>query len=254
VAAKTGVVLNADVAEVNMTRSLRILVSGLVLFALACHVACAERSALTPAPAGSFSIVVIPDTQGYRGRVPTREPKAQSDVTNPAFDCQTQWIVENLGKQRVVFVSHTGDIVDKNVVPQWEVARRCMDRLNGRIPYAIVVDNHDISSDGNSSLFQRYFPVSLFKGPDWCGGTFRPEGAVPVASGGNANSYQVFSAGGLNFVILHLECNAPDDVLRWADEILTKHADRRAIIATHMDLGPLENPPMSCAVRSMSDR
>jgi hypothetical protein len=43
-------------------------------------------------------------------------------------------------------------------------------------------------------------------------------------------------------VILHLECNAPDDVLAWTDRILNDHADRRAIITTHMDLGPRDKP------------
>ncbi len=225
-------------------RRLRTIVLGLFLLcSLAPVVTAAEPLALGPAPAGSFSIVVIPDTQGYRGQG-TGKKKTQdtNPVTNPAFDRQTQWIVENVARQRIVFVSHTGDIVDKNVVPQWEVARRWMDRLQDKVPYAIAVGNHDMSSDGNSSLFQRYFPVSRFKGFDWYRGTFRPEGSEPVASAGNSNSYQVFSAEGVNFVILHLECNAPDDVLRWADDVLTKHADRRAIIATHMDLGPLDKP------------
>jgi len=43
-------------------------------------------------------------------------------------------------------------------------------------------------------------------------------------------------------VHLNLECNAPDDVLAWAGGILTKYAARRALISTHMDLGPLSKP------------
>jgi len=49
----------------------------------------------------------------------------------------------------------------------------------------------------------------------------------------------------MKFIILHLECNAPDKVLAWADEVLSKHADHRAIITTHMFLGPLEHPKTS---------
>src|SRR5690606_21799936 len=52
----------------------------------------------------------------------------------------------------------------------------------------------------------------------------------------------LFSAEGLDFVFLHLECNAPDDVLAWADEVLERHPDRHALVTTHMDLGPLEKP------------
>ena len=47
------------------------------------------------------------------------------------------------------------------------------------------------------------------------------------------------------FVFLHLECNAPDDVLEWADGILKKHSHRRAIITTHMGLGSREKPKVA---------
>lgn len=49
------------------------------------------------------------------------------------------------------------------------------------------------------------------------------------------NSAQIFSAGGLDFIHLSLECNAPDDLLAWADQLLTQHAKRRAIVTTHME-------------------
>ncbi len=64
-------------------------------------------------------------------------------------------------------------------------------------------------------------------------------------SGNNANSYQLFSAKGIDFIILHLECNAPDNVLSWADNILDKYKDRFAIVTTHMFLGPREKPKIS---------
>jgi hypothetical protein len=52
----------------------------------------------------------------------------------------------------------------------------------------------------------------------------------------------LFSAGGQQFVFLHLECNAPDEVLDWANAVLTKHAGRQALITSHMGWGPLEKP------------
>ena len=104
---------------------------------------------LDPAPEGTFSLIVIPDTQGYRGAGTKAQPKSTDEVTNVAFDTQTRWIVENLQPQRVVFVSHVGDIVDKNVPEQWAVARRCMDRLHGAVPYGIAPGNHDMAGDGS---------------------------------------------------------------------------------------------------------
>ena len=187
-------------------------------------------------------MVVIPDTQKYLGRSTKAQPDSTADVANPVFDAHTQWVVDNLAAQRIVFVSHVGDIVDKNDPTQWQVARRAMDRLHGRVPYAISVGNHDMTTHGDSSLFREHFPAARFESFDWYGGHFPGNSQRPHISADNANSFQLFSAGGLDFVFLHLECNAPDDVLDWANQILTRHANRLALVTTHMDLGPIDKP------------
>lgn len=200
----------------------------------------AEPLRLGPAPEDSFTIVVVPDTQEYRGKGTKAEPTSTDPVTNPAFDNHVAWIRANLEPQRIVFVSHVGDIVDINTPDQWDVARRAMDQLHGLIPYGISVGNHDMTPGGDSSLFQRYFPASRFAEFPWYGGCYA--GSSATTSGDNANSFQLFSVGPLDFVFLHLECNAPDDVLDWADQVLREHRSRRAIVTTHMGLGPLEKP------------
>ncbi|QIF05409.1 metallophosphoesterase [Roseimicrobium sp. ORNL1] len=197
---------------------------------------------LDAAPEGSFSIVVIPDTQGYLGQGTKRTPDSTDPVTNPVFDNHVRWITENLKSQRIVFVSHVGDIVDKNNKNEWAVARNCLDVLHGKVPYSLTVGNHDMKGSGDSTLFQKHFGAERFREFPWYGGAFEPTRPTPEFSGNNANSYQLFSAEGVDFIHLSLECNAPDDVLAWADALLTKHANRRALITTHMDLGILEEP------------
>ena len=194
------------------------------------------------APQGTFSIAVIPDTQHYRGRGSKAEPDSTDQVSNSVFAAYVDWIVGNLQEQRIVFVSHVGDIVDINSREQWALARHIMDRLHGRIPYGISVGNHDMLRFGDSSLFQEFFPASRYTQFDWYGGTFRNPSGDPAVSGNNANSFQLFTAAGMEFVFLHLECNAPDNVLGWASDVLQQHAGRRAIITTHMGLGPRDKP------------
>lgn len=193
---------------------------------------------LLVAPDGTFTVAVIPDTQRYLGPGTGRDEKA-GPVHNPAFASRTAWLADNVEAQRIVFVSHMGDIVDRNVDEQWRVARQHMDRLHATVPYGISVGNHDmIGATGDSSLFQTYFGAERFVDMPWYGGNYggRPDHA-PAVSGNNANSYQLLSAAGLELVFLHLECNAPDDVLAWADTILEAHRNRMAIITTHMYLG-----------------
>ncbi|MFT4691742.1 MAG: metallophosphoesterase [Verrucomicrobiia bacterium] len=198
---------------------------------------------LPQAPAGAFSIVVIPDTQHYKTSSSLTDQKGKRPLTNKVFDGFTDWIVANLDRQRIVFVSHVGDIVDKNNREQWAVARRNMDKLHGRVPYGISVGNHDmITGSGDSSLFQEVFSKSRFEAFDWYGGSFTNPSGKQSVSGNNANSFQLFTAGEMKFIALHLECNAPDKVLDWAGSVLEKHADRRALITTHMGWGPKEKP------------
>ena len=194
------------------------------------------------APAGTFSIVVIPDTQHYRGQNTAAEPKSTRPLTNRMFKTYVDWTTTNLKQQRIVFVSHVGDIVDINNRPQWTLARSIMDQLHGKVPYGISVGNHDMTAGGDSSLFQEFFPAKRFSQFDWYGGYYQKTSGKPEESGNNANSCQLFRVDGLDFVILHLECNAPDKVLEWADEMLKKHSRRRAIITTHMGLGPRKKP------------
>lgn len=219
------------------------LLRSLFLAAVATALLAAARAAdLDLPPAGAFTIVVIPDTQGYNGRATKRAPQSDAPLTNPVFQNHTRWIAENARAQNIVFVSHVGDIVDINNHDQWRLARECLDRLHGVVPYGLTVGNHDMERDGNAALFQQVFPAERFRGFPWYGGSFKPARADDAISGNNVNSFQLFSAGGLDFIHLNLECNAPDDVLAWANELLTKHAARRALISTHMDLGPLEHP------------
>jgi len=220
-----------DVNRIILTFALPVLISQLI-----------SAAELTEAPPGTFSIAVIPDTQHYREQKSKPQSDSSRSTTNPVFEAYAGWIAANLEKQKIVFVSHVGDIVDINNREQWTVARRHMDLLHGRVPYGISVGNHDMTRAGDSSLFQEFFPAERFVKLDWYGGHFRKLSGRPAVSGNNANSYQLFSACGMDFVFLHLECNAPNNVLTWADSVLKKHSRRRAIITTHMGLGPREKP------------
>ena len=173
---------------------LRVIVRGPLLCVLSTILALlitgnkSRADELTFAPEGTCSIVVIPDTQHYKGHGTKSEPDSHDRLTNPTFDAWTEWIAANLKRQRIVFVSHVGDIVDMNNREQWAVARRCMDKLHEQVPYGISVGNHDMTGSGNSSLFQEVFPKLRFEDFDWYSGCFASPSGEPVISGNNANN------------------------------------------------------------------
>jgi len=191
---------------------------------------------LDSAPDGTFSIVVIPDTQAYLGDC------GGDGYINPVFAAHVRWIEQNLCRQKIVFVSHVGDIVDKADHSQWQLARSLMDHLHGLVPYGFSPGNKDMTPEGDSSLFQTYFPAARFAGCPWYGGCFPGSPHDPGISGNNANSFQRFEGAGLQLLFLHLECNAPDNVLVWANAVLDAHRDRVAFVTCHMGLGPLHLP------------
>jgi hypothetical protein len=197
---------------------------------------------LPPLPTDAFTFVVIPDTQSYLGQDTKSTPKSTAPVTNPNLSAQINWILANQTTQNIVFVAHVGDIVDKNTAAQWAVAKQHLDRLRGVLPFALSVGNHDMTSKGDARWFQQHFPASSFQHYPWYLASYTHPRSDQNVSANNVNSAQVFSAGGIDFLHLSLECNAPDDVLAWADQLLKAHPTKQAIITTHMDLGIREKP------------
>lgn len=171
---------------------------------------------------GTFTIAVLPDTQQYAAENPD------------GFHAMTQWVVDHREAQRIVFCSHVGDVVRHFDRPQeWLVGHEAMARLDGAVPYGICVGNNDMDeSTGEAAAFCSTFGPRRYQGRPWFGGFCRA----------GADSWQTFEARGERFLILHVECNAPDAVLDWANEVIGCHSGHRIIITTHMFLGPIAKP------------
>ncbi len=171
-------------------------------------------SQILAAGAEPFVLAVLPDTQNY----------VKYKGSEKKFLDQTQWIRDNIGKLNIKFVIHEGDITDNNSPAQWEKARACMAVLDGQIPYALCVGNHDIACKGDhSSLIGDYFKETDYgKYPcKW--------GKMP---GRNCFWFR-FEAGGSDYLIMSLDLGASDEMLKWADGILEANKDAKTILVTH---------------------
>jgi hypothetical protein len=76
--------------------------------------------------------------------------------------------------------------------------------------------------------------VSRFLGSPWYGGWLGQESGDVNRE--NKDNYELFSVGSLDFLVIHLEMDIPDYSLAWADRILKRYPNRRAIISTHIYL------------------
>jgi len=166
---------------------------------------------------GSWTIVIMPDIQNYSTRFP--------GLTR----LQTQWIVDHKDSRRIVYVLQPGDVTNNNLPFEWQRASRAFATLDAVVPYAIVTGNHDHRTNGltkdRRTKINDYFPPSRFDRWPSFGGTMEP--------GRIENSYHLFEAGGRKWVVVALEFGPRDKALEWADGILAKYADRKAIVFTH---------------------
>lgn len=166
----------------------------------------------------SFTLAILPDTQHYAESYPH------------IFTAQTQWIVDNREERNIVFALHEGDITNGNTEPQWQNAAESMRVLDGGVPYAIVMGNHDMGPGGacevrDSPLFSQHFPVSRYDSLPTFGGTFEPDRLE--------NAYHRFEASGTGWLIVALEYMPRDRVLEWANDVIASHADRHVVVLTH---------------------
>ena len=178
----------------------------------------AAKAAPAEAPkAKPWSLVILPDTQKYARDYPG------------LFHMQTQWIVENKDRLNIAYVLQNGDVTDNNVPLQWQRAAQAFSRLDGKVPYAIALGNHDFGANGRTqdrtTLAADYIPLSRFERMPTFGGAMEP--------GKIDNTWHRFTAGGRNYLILCFEFGPRDSVLEWANGIVSSHPDHKVIVVTH---------------------
>jgi len=179
-----------------------------------------------PFVSGSWTLVVLPDTQRYT------DPKCDPGLQT--FETITQWIADNKESRNIKFVLHVGDITGGNTMATWQVASAAMSILEkSEVPYSLATGNHDFdhwipkhsNSPSRDTLLNDYFPVSRYQKMPTFGGTSEP--------GKTENNYNLFTAGGIDYITISLEWGPRNESIAWADEILKKHPDHSGVIVTH---------------------
>ena len=206
-----------------------VLIAAAILFTqvLVAPAGAADATASGP----PFTIVAVPDTQFY----------TTSDTAAATFAAQTQWIVDNMAAKNIAFVTHLGDITENGnrigYEAEWPRADAAMDTLDTvNLPYGLVAGNHDVLPipPAASTMYEMYFGADRFTGDPWYGGHY---GST------NLNSYQLFSAGGMDLIVLNLEFSPTQSIVDWANGILRSHQDRWAIVVTHYYLSQQSSGP-----------
>lgn len=170
-----------------------------------------------PFTPGAWTLALLPDTQVY-------------SLRNPGlFQVQTGWLRLQREARDIRYALHLGDIVNNNTALEWRRARDAMRLLDGVLPYALVPGNHDYGPSGDAStretLLNEFFPGAEQETMPSLGGLMEP--------GKLDNSFHLFEAGGVRWIVIALEWGPRDGTIAWADGVMRAHSDRRGILVTH---------------------
>ncbi|MBN2210119.1 MAG: metallophosphoesterase [Sedimentisphaerales bacterium] len=171
------------------------------------------REEFTP---GSWTLAILPDTQHYSQSYPG------------LFLMQTSWLAQNRDRFNIAFTLHLGDITNRNTPQEWQNAQNAMKILDGVIPYALATGNHDYEGKNtpnyNTGINGYFLPSKAEEQPTF-GGMKEP--------GHLENTYHLFEAGGCSWIVISLEWAPRDEMVEWANAIMSKHPDRFGILITH---------------------
>ena len=198
----------------------------------------------------NFTIIGLPDTQFY-----TEQPQGQNSGGgghNGILKSQTAWIAAHRLDSNIKFTVQLGDCVQNGNANEieWRRADTAYKTIENPavptpdgIPYAICVGNHDQGATGTgnpndpTTFYNQYFGEARFTGRGYYGGHY---------GANNDNSYQLFSAGGIDFIAFSIEYNDNSDateqatlqgVLNWVDSLLKVHSNRKGMLSTHWLMG-----------------
>lgn len=160
-----------------------------------------------PAPY-DYSFAVVGDIQNVTFKYPEK--------VATIYD----YIVDNIDDKKIAHVFTLGDITEGDSKGEWEVAKKAITKLDGKVPYSLVRGNHDgkagyLEYFGNSSSYRKQYKASFLS---------------------SLNTAVEFSAGDLDYLVLNLDYLPSDEVLEWANSVVEAHPYHNVIVTTHANL------------------
>ncbi len=128
------------------------------------------------------------------------------------------WVVDNAEEKKMSHAFVLGDITDKDLDSEYELAKPLIQQMDQVLPYTLIRGNHD-----SKEQYNKYFTYDEFGNVN--GGSY---------DGTMLNTYQFFNVGDTKFMSLALDIGAGDDVLAWASEVIEENPDTNVIVSTHI--------------------
>ncbi|MFB8128066.1 LamG-like jellyroll fold domain-containing protein [Streptomyces mirabilis] len=166
-----------------------------------------------------FTLAVMPDTQ-YLFDGPS---------INPApIEASLRYLLEHGKDENIVFLSHLGDITENGGQAEFAAAGKAFELLDRRgVGYSVLAGNHDIRSSTNdqrgATPYLDVFGPQRFRGGRTFGG----------ASPDGYNTFHVFRAAGMEWLVLALDWRLSAQGYAWAKDVIAQHPKTPVILTTH---------------------
>ena len=150
------------------------------------------------------------------------------------------WIADNAASKNIAHVFALGDMTEfsyhndeaisasqtyKTGTAEWDIVKAATNKLKGVVPYSVVRGNHDDyqidTYYGNDSTYTSQF-----------GGFYRPNSGR-YGTNSITNSWRLFEVHDDKYLFMTIDFNAAQGVIKWANDVITAHPDRKVIITTH---------------------
>ncbi|MFG2361133.1 LamG-like jellyroll fold domain-containing protein [Streptomyces mirabilis] len=166
-----------------------------------------------------FTLAVMPDTQ-YLFDGPS---------INPApIEASLRYLLEHGKDENIVFLSHLGDITENGGQDEFAAAGKAFELLDRRgVGYSVLAGNHDIRSSTNdqrgATPYLDVFGPQRFRGKRTFGG----------ASPDGYNTFHLFRAAGMEWLVLALDWRLSAQGYAWAKDVIAQHPKTPVILTTH---------------------
>ena len=190
-------------------------------------------------------MIAIPDTQFYSENTGRNPSAGGTGAIAAIFNAQTQWIVDNRATRNIALrPPHGRHRAERGLGGnpiEWLVADVAMKTIENPVGDLARL-RHPVGRRAGES---RHRHRRRHRHHDVLQPVLRRRAASPdgtttavTTARNNNNNYELFSASGLDFIVIHLEYNTGalssyQAVLDWADAVLKAYPNRRAIVTSH---------------------
>ncbi len=127
------------------------------------------------------------------------------------------------GDNKLKYVFNLGDLTDFDTDEEYAVYEECLNILNeAGIDHSFVLGNHETKDAFNNNITYDEYGEAI--GVD---GTY---------DGTLLNYYKLVEIGDIKYLVLALEYCPDDDILAWADEVVSSYPEYNVIMITHFYL------------------